>query len=107
MESSLGLHKGERRKIVVPYFGRVTVDCREGASQAADPWLETSGIAASWFGMIVDSVANWSALHDDICLSDSSPWTVQENHAERLVDNADAAAAFDCTTGPDYGFSQY
>lgn len=45
---------------------------------------------------------------DDICLSYSSPWTVQENHAERLVDNADAAAAaFDCTTGPDYGFSQY
>ncbi|GKZ73248.1 hypothetical protein AnigIFM50267_009928 [Aspergillus niger] len=37
VESSPELHKGERRKIVVPYFGRVTGDRREGASQAADP----------------------------------------------------------------------
>ncbi|RDH33249.1 hypothetical protein BDQ94DRAFT_170410 [Aspergillus welwitschiae] len=107
VESSLELRKGERREIVVPYFGRVTGDRREGASQAADPWLETSGVAAPLLESNVHSVANWSALHDDICLSYSSPWTVQENHAERLVDNADAAAAFDCTTGPDYGFSQY
>ncbi|GKZ31870.1 hypothetical protein AbraIFM66950_000781 [Aspergillus brasiliensis] len=107
VKSSRELHKGERREIAVPYFGRVTVDRREDASHPADSWLETSGRAASLLGSNVDSTATWPALYDDTFLSYSGPWIVQENDIEGLVDNIDGAAAFDWITEPDYGFCLY
>ncbi|KAI2826000.1 transcriptional regulator family: Fungal Specific TF [Aspergillus niger] len=106
VESSQELHKGERREIVVPYFGRVTVDRGEGASQPADSRLDTSRGAAPMLESNVDNVATWSALSDDIFLSYSGPWTAQDDYAGGLLDNTDAAAAaFDWITGPEYGFS--
>ncbi|OJZ89759.1 hypothetical protein ASPFODRAFT_30619 [Aspergillus luchuensis CBS 106.47] len=107
VKSSRGLHKGERREIVVPYFGRVTVDRKEGPSQAADPWLETSSGEGPLLESNADSIAAWPALYDDFYLTYSGPWTAQDDYVGGLVDNADAAAAFNWIAEPDHGFCQY
>ena len=79
VSSSRNLDQGERRDIVVPYFGMVTVDHKDHTLQGdADLWLENPTGTASSPMLNVDTTP-W-ALYDDILLSYSGPWAVHDHN---------------------------
>ncbi|PYI05559.1 hypothetical protein BO78DRAFT_370878 [Aspergillus sclerotiicarbonarius CBS 121057] len=108
VSSSRTLDKGERRDIVVPYFGMVTIDRRDHALQGhPDPWLENPTESTSSTALNADSsIPALPALCEDIFLSYSGPWAAHDpNHGEPFAD--DFSTAFDWMTGTDYGYFQH